>query len=187
MMNRRSIGVALGLVSALALGFAVAPTAHAQDPNTRTTSAVVSDAVELTRKQIETERQAIVAENLNLTETESTAFWPMYREYMAERATVVDRRMKLITDYANSYRSMTDDKAKQLLDEAFATDDAMLKLKKSWAKKMQKSVSPVTTARFFQIEKHLDLIVQSSLADEIPLMVKGKPAMAEPVSDVTSK
>jgi Spy/CpxP family protein refolding chaperone len=176
---RRSITASLGAAFALAL--VLAPAASAQ------TGANLTDAVELTRKQIETERQAIVAENLNLTDAESAKFWPLYKEYMAERSAVGTRRMNLIGDYAKNYKTMTDQKASDLLKEAFATDESMLKIKKSWAKKMGKEVSPITTARFFQIENQLDLIVNASIADEVPLMIKGKPAVAEPVSAADSK
>jgi hypothetical protein len=44
-------------------------------------SAQVTDAVELSRQIIKTQKQAIVAESMNLTEEEAQAFWPVYKDY----------------------------------------------------------------------------------------------------------
>lgn len=170
--------LASSLAAVVVLSLSLAGVAAAQ----RTVEGEIKDVVELTRKQVETERQAIVTENLNLSDKESEVFWPMYRDYMADRSKIGDKRVALIKSYASSYKTMDDETAKKLLDQAFSVDEERMKLKRSWAKKMSKAVSPITTARFFQIEHQLDLIVDAGIADQVPLMVKGKPAVAEPVS-----
>ncbi len=48
--------------------------------------AQVQHEIALTRADIQTERQALVAENLPLTEDQAKAFWPMYRTYREEVA-----------------------------------------------------------------------------------------------------
>ena len=54
------------------------------------------DVIELIKTQIGTQRQALVAENLQLTEDESAVFWPVYRSFHSERDKLVDRRIKLL-------------------------------------------------------------------------------------------
>ena len=134
-------------------------------------AAQVHDEVALTRAEIQTERQAIVAENLHLGEADGQAFWPMYREYRNEMAKVGDRAVKLVHDYATSYETLTDDQASAMLDELFAIQKEELKVKTSWVGKFRKSFSPKTVARFFQIENKLDAIVRAEAALEIPLVV----------------
>ncbi|HUC44545.1 MAG TPA: hypothetical protein VMR65_10925, partial [Candidatus Sulfotelmatobacter sp.] len=94
--------------------------------------AQVHDEVALTRQEIQTERQAIVAENLQLSDAEGKTFWPMYRDYRNEMARNGDRTVKLIHDYAASYDTMTDEQATALLDEALAIQKDELRIKSTW-------------------------------------------------------
>ena len=132
--------------------------------------AQVHDEVALTRQEIQTERQAIVAENLQLSDAEGKTFWPMYRDYRNEMARNGDRTVKLIHDYAASYDTMTDEQATALLDEALAIQKDELRIKSTWVAKFRKSFSPKTVMRFFQIENKLDAIIKVGVAGEIPLV-----------------
>jgi hypothetical protein len=130
--------------------------------------------VALTRAQLQTERQAIVAENLPLTEEQAKAFWPLYRDYRGELAKLGDRFATLIENYAKSYETLTDEQAKAMIDEFFAIQKEELKIKTDWVPKFGKVLPPKALARFFQIENKLDAIVRYELADGIPL-VKHEP------------
>ena len=59
-----------------------------------------TDLLQQLRADIQTDRQALVAANLGLTDAEGEAFWPIYRQYRAEMGAVGDRMQKLIMDYA---------------------------------------------------------------------------------------
>ena len=50
----------------------------------------------VTRQQIQADRQAIVAQNLPLTEAQATAFWPLYQAYRAEVVKLGDQRVAAI-------------------------------------------------------------------------------------------
>ena len=63
-----------------------------------------TDMLQQLRADIQTDRQALVAANLGLSDAEGEAFWPIYRQYRAEMGAVGDRMQKLITDYARSGR-----------------------------------------------------------------------------------
>ena len=52
--------------------------------------------IELSRAQIQAERQAIVNRAMELTDSESTKFWPLYREYRTKMAEVTDRQIAVI-------------------------------------------------------------------------------------------
>jgi len=142
--------------------------------------AQVANEIALTRKVVETERQAIVAENLGLSESQGQSFWPLYRGYMGERAVIGDRRVAAIRTFAESYDTMDDAKANGLVDEVLAIQKADNDVKKKWIAKMRKVLPGTTVARFFQIENKLDAFTQAALADEIPLLVKGQPVTIAP-------
>jgi hypothetical protein len=125
--------------------------------------------IELTRQQIQTERQAIVAKNLPLTEQQSAAFWPLYREYRGALAPLGDRYVALLTDYAGKYGSLTDPDADAMLKEFMTIQNEKMKLQSKYVDRFRKVLPPRLVARFYQIENKLDAIVSYDLASEIPL------------------
>ena len=135
-----------------------------------TVLAQVQHEVEVTRADIQADRQAIVAENLPMTEEQAKAFWPLYREYRAELAKTGDRLVALIEDYAKNMDSMTDERAKTMLDELFAIRTEETKIMTSWAKKFHKVLPATKVARFYQIENKLNAIVGLEIAGVVPLV-----------------
>jgi hypothetical protein len=131
------------------------------------------DEIALTRQQIQSDRQEIVAANLQLSDAEGKTFWPLYRAYRQEVSVLGDKYVKLIEDYAATYKSLTDEQAAKFLNESLTLIDDENKLMVKHAKKMQQTVPAKTVARFFQIETQLNAMLRVELADEIPL-VKNK-------------
>jgi hypothetical protein len=132
-----------------------------------------ADEIELTREMVQTERKAIVAENMQFTEAESKGFWPVYNEYVAEVRKVNDRRARLIVDYARAYENLTETQAEAFLKESINIDKAELKVKESYISKFKEVLTSKRVARFYQIENKLDTIIDFGIASEIPL-VTGK-------------
>jgi Spy/CpxP family protein refolding chaperone len=130
----------------------------------------VQDAIATIRTEVQAERQAIVAENLKLTEAEGQAFWPVYREYRQAAQKLGDRVAKLVVDYAANYDTMTDEQARGMLREFLQIQKEEAALKIEWSKKLEKLLPPKKLARFFQIENKLDLLVNLDLASGIPLV-----------------
>ena len=127
-------------------------------------------AVQLTRSAIQTERQAVLAANLELDEQERAIFWPLYDEYRNALASAIDTRVNLLNEYFASYETLTDKEATALLEKHLAWEKEVLKVRSSYAKKMNKALSGKTVAKFFQIENKMDIIVEYELAGEIPLI-----------------
>jgi hypothetical protein len=136
--------------------------------------AQVQHEIALTRADIQTERQALVAENLPLTEDQAKAFWPMYRTYREELAKLGDRFVALIEDYAKNYDTLTDPQAMVMIKEFLAIQKQEVAIKTAWVPKFEKIVPAKAVVRFFQIENKLDLIVRYEVAAEIPLVKHGE-------------
>lgn len=159
-MNKHKLLVGL-------LSFVAAPLAEAQvNPE----FANINDAIEMIRDVVQLERKDIVAEELALTGEESTAFWPVYDAYVAEREVVNDRLVKLITDYVANYLDMTDEMATALVDDYFDLEAERLKVRRKYVREFDDVLPPKKLARFVQIENKLDTIVQVDIASEIPLL-----------------
>lgn len=127
------------------------------------------DVIELIKTQVGTQRQALVAENLQLTEEESTVFWPVYRSFHSDRDKLVDRRIKILMDFRDNFDGLTEEQAKKLLDDYVALQGEMLSLRKKWLKNFRAVLSEKTTLRYFQIENKLDAIIDFDLAQVVPL------------------
>ncbi|HUD73302.1 MAG TPA: hypothetical protein VMQ62_15200, partial [Dongiaceae bacterium] len=119
-----------------------------------------TDDKELTKSVITTQRQAIVADNLNLTDEQGKVFWPLYRQYGAEMDQITDRKLKLMEDYAHKYQSLTDEEASGVMAEYFAIQKDELKAKEKWFGKFTKALPMKTATRFYQIEYKLDAIIR---------------------------
>jgi hypothetical protein len=126
--------------------------------------------LEVARGIAQAERKAIVATNLELTEEEAVAFWPLYGDYHNERRKNDDRLASLIREYADHYQDMTDQKAMELLNELHKIDKSDLDLARSWIKKFQKVLPDRKVLSYYQIERKLDSVVDYGLSSSIPLV-----------------
>jgi predicted secreted acid phosphatase len=127
------------------------------------------DVIETIKTQVGSQRQALVAENLALTEEESAVFWPVYRSFHIERDKLVEARIKMLMRFRDNFDGMTEEQAKKITDDYFALQDEMLKLRKKWLKNFRAVLSEKTTLRYFQIENKLDAIIDFDLAQMVPL------------------
>ena len=76
-----------------------------------------ADNMQLVVEKIRADKKLLIAENMQLTEDEAKAFWPIYDQYQDELFLLRARTVMLVADYAEAYKEMTNDTAKNLLDE----------------------------------------------------------------------
>ena len=109
---------------------------------------------------------------MELTETEAKGFWPIYDEYQKDLQKINRRIANLLDSYAADFRSksLTDDKAKKLIDEAIAIEQAEVNLKSTYAPKLSKVLPIKKVARYLQIENKIRAVVKYDLAQGVPLM-----------------
>jgi len=137
---------------------------------TGTALAQVQNEIAAARNDIQADRQAIVAANMQLTEPEAAAFWPLYREYRAEIQAVGDRTLKLITDYAASWEALPDAQASALVRDLLAVQQDALRVKEKFAPRFEKVIPAKSVFRFYQIENKLDAFVMMGVVEQIPLV-----------------
>jgi hypothetical protein len=130
-----------------------------------------SKAMETLREEAKADKKALTAENLKLTDTEGKAFWPIYESYQKDIAKVNERLVNLIKDYAKEYkaRSLSDKKAKQLISDYMVIEEDLLKLKKSYLKKLSAVLPDKKVMTYFQMENKIQAIIRFDCALGIPL------------------
>ncbi|MCO4294536.1 hypothetical protein NF867_16860 [Solitalea sp. MAHUQ-68] len=126
--------------------------------------------LEVTRSALQTMKQDVVSQAMNLTEEQSTVFWPLYREFQTAKASLNDQSIKLIEDYAKSYDTITDDEALALTKQFQSIQKQHLSLENKYIKKFQKVLPGKVVAKYFQTENKLEAIAKYDLAGSIPLI-----------------
>jgi hypothetical protein len=130
--------------------------------------------MEILKEKLKADKKLLVAGNMELTDAEAKKFWPLYESYQKELHQLNDRLGKVIAEYAAAYNEgkgmINEDKAKKLLNEALAVEEAEVKLKRSYADKIGKVLPATKTARYIQIENKIRALIRFELASQIPLV-----------------
>jgi hypothetical protein len=133
-----------------------------------------ADNMQVVLEKIRADKKLLVAENMQLTEAEAKAFWPVYSRYQDELFLLRGRTAKVITDYAEAYDQMTNDKAKKLLDEYMTVEALRLKLRQAYLPKFRSVLPEVKVVRYYQIENKIQAALAYEVAAKIPLMKAAK-------------
>lgn len=133
-----------------------------------------ADNMEIVLEKIRADKKLFVAENMQLTEAEAQAFWPVYEHYQDELFLLRARVAKLINDYAETYEKMTNDTAKRLLDEYMTIETLGLKLRQAYLPKFCEVLPDVKVVRYYQIENKIHAVLMYEIGANIPLMKAAK-------------
>jgi len=166
--------IRLLLAAAVILGLSATTLRAAQPPTGRSAEANIDVLLDAIRSN----RKALVAVNLGLTDDEAAKFWPVYDRYQKEINAVGDRLVAVIQDYTAHFSDLSDDKAMKLVDDYLAVEVDRIKVKRAYVDEFAKVLPGRTVARFFQIENKMDAVIRYDLAATIPVVeaAKGAPA-----------
>jgi hypothetical protein len=126
--------------------------------------------IQLLRSNLQADKNEIVGHTMRFTDTESAAFWPLYRDYARDQQVIGDARLQLIKDYAKNYDTMDDTKAKDMVERLLGIDAKLTKLREDYWPKFEKALGSKRAARFYQVDNRLTLMINIQLASEIPLI-----------------
>ena len=145
-------------------------TAAVSPGQAQATQANVRDEIELTRSEVQSRRQEIVKELMELSPQESEAFWPIYRDYQRDAAKLGDQRVALIETYFSNADNLSEEQADKLLKDAFKLRKDQLDLQKKYVGKYRKVLPAVKVARLYQVENALDAIISANLQASMPMI-----------------
>jgi hypothetical protein len=152
----------LAMAAVITIGF-VSPAVSQDKP---------ADNMEILLEKIKADKKLLIAANMEMMESEAKGFWPVYEAYQKDLDAIYRRIGKLIDSYAADYRAntLTDDKAKTLIDELVAIEQAEGGLQASYVPKLSKVLPPKKVARYLQIENKIRAVLKYDLAANIPLV-----------------
>lgn len=141
---------------------AFSPLAQAQDSGLATDEQILL-------KQVNTDKKAVYAQNLGLTEEESAKFWPLYDEYEAKVKPLQDRLLENINTFATKYDALTDAEAAVILKEKMAIEKEREALKQKYTAKIAKVLPEKKALRYAQLETRIQLMLGKDIYSMIPL------------------
>ena len=161
-MNRKLFtGRILMLIVGLVLIIGAATTAAAQG----------EPYLELMRKDLQTEKVAVMTEAMQLSEEEGDRVLadlpgvPDQVEWDRRPAYRDDQGLRRDTS-----RTSTAEKAGEMTSAWFKIQEDRLSLLKKTAKKIGKDIDPTVAMRFVQVENAINLAIDLQVASEIPLL-----------------
>ncbi|WP_439879840.1 Spy/CpxP family protein refolding chaperone [Pontibacter sp. MBLB2868] len=102
------------------------------------------------RENIEAAKIAFITDRLNLTPEQAQKFWPVYNEYE-------NKRRDLMKNYRSGYRrnldELTDQEAKDRLEEMIDIKEKELALEKEYIARYQKVLAPKQIIQLYRADR----------------------------------
>ncbi len=168
----------IGILLVAGICFAQSPRSLAQAASSQGSTAsadkggqVMSDQdIQLLRQDIRSHKKQLIAANLILTPDEATKFWPVYDQYIAELVKINDAKYAAIKEYAEQWGTMTNEQALALTSKSLGVDQSVAQLRLKYVPIFQKAIPGTKVATFFQIDRHLQMLIDAQLASQLPLV-----------------
>lgn len=126
-------------------------------------------AIAQLRKDAQADRNDLINANMGFTSDEAAAFWPLYKAYDQRRKAIGDEKVALIKDFAASYDTLTDEKAKELVTRSMMIEDKVTDARRQFLADLRKALPARRVARYYQVESRIELLMNLTLSQAIPL------------------
>jgi hypothetical protein len=158
---------ALLMVTFAMLVFCPLGRAQDQEPSIDSTIAVV-------RANMQADRTALITTGMNFNDKDGAAFWPIYKQYEYERSKLDDDRVAVIKGYTQKYPTLTDAEAKAMAEQMLECDSRLAALKMKYFKRFNKVLPALAVAKFFQLERRIDLMMDMQVESSLPPLTQAK-------------
>jgi len=131
------------------------------------------------RQAVRTDKKALVASTLQLTDAEAKRFWPLYDAYQRDLEMANRVRARAVEGVVVKGNPISDLYAKSLANDLIAADELELKARRTLHNRLIKplpgrTVMPAAkAARYLQLESKIRILLEYDIASTIPL-VKGR-------------
>jgi hypothetical protein len=138
------------------------------------TGVAIDKDLALLRRDLRSEKKQIIAMNLPLTETEATAFWPVYDKYVDEMRKVNDEFYAVIKDYAQNQKTLTDTQAVSMVQRWADLQVKQAETRQKYVAQFAKVIAGKKAALFLQIDRRLYMLMDLQTASEVTLVLQDK-------------
>lgn len=117
----------------------------------------------------EAQRKQYLLANIPLGKDEGDGFWPLFRDYRRDMQKLQDQRAKVVAEYAETFRTMTGDQAKSMVESFLSADEAIVKVKRDYLKKFRKFLPETKVARVFLLDERINTAEAVLVVSKIPV------------------
>jgi len=132
-----------------------------------------NEEIALLRRNIRSQRKQIIAQNLNLTDSEAQRFWPVYDRYTTDLIKINDTKYKLIQDYVQNKDQMTEAQANTWIEQWLQVDADTVSLRQKYVPEVRKVLPARKAVTYEQLDRRTQLMIDLQLASQIPLLETG--------------
>ena len=122
------------------------------------------------RADLAEQGKEIVAQNVKMTEEEAEIFWPLFNEYDKKNHELGDKEIEIIENYMLNYYAMDQEEGTKILQESMQVRIDLLNLEREYIDKMIKVLPLSVVGKFYQVNRRLDLLIDTQKAVKIPLL-----------------
>ncbi len=133
-----------------------------------TVSAQDESEYERLHRESDIKRQAMVAEDLPLLDSEAEAFWDLYLEYRVADREIDDQRVELLRYFEEANDVFTDDEGNRIVTEALRIEIKRQELKQEFFEKFSLVLPGSKLIRYYQIESKLDAVKRYFWTSGVP-------------------
>lgn len=133
-------------------------------------SAQESGAQEVALASLSTQRRAVIADRMQLTEEQAREFWPIYNAYLDKHESLTRELGEIVRQLAVEFEALDEDTANDLLERYHEFREERLALRWKTSKRLRREIGAKRAGRFYQIENKLDTLADMDLVENIPLV-----------------
>ena len=158
LMTRMSIALLVGTAT-------IAASASAQ-----ATNELPPELMEAIQTDIATIHQQLTQETIRLEPGQTAAFWAIYDEYTEEVRVLTGEVTQLLTDFAMSFDTLTDEQAIEMGHRVIELGQRRQALVAEYFDRIADDVGGMVAGQFLQIERRIQTIKDLRLEMEVPIV-----------------
>jgi len=132
--------------------------------------ATLNQDIDLLRLDIRSKKKQLIASNLALTDADATRFWPVYDRYTADLVKINNEKYALLKEYADSWGTISDGQAVDLMKRALAVDEQVAQLRTRYVPIFLAVLPGKKSATFFQLDRRIQSMIDLQLMSQVPLV-----------------
>jgi len=132
------------------------------------------EEIDLVQAAFGMDKKAIVADFVQLSDTQKDAFWTLYDEYETKRKDLGKERIELLKQYAEQYMTMTSEQADTWTKKVMELQTKTDKLIATYYEKVKGVSDGVVATQFYQIENYILSMIRMEILQEVPFLKKTK-------------
>ena len=133
------------------------------------TSAIDNPDLATLKKAAQTDKRALVASTLKLTDAEAKKFWPVYDAYQRDLVSLTRERNRALEGMAMRDRPMSDAYAKQLANDLTSVEESEAKARRKANNAVMRALPPKKAAMYMMLEWKLRILQSYEIAAAFPL------------------